>query len=208
MCWSFGLQKEGACSILSEPKHYEGSKYHYMVAPGNYIMFLLVTGHIKMSCGLALTSYVQISADVKRHKYVLIWASQVIILAIYCWIFQLNHYPANPFKDYLFGTISIGSIYINCLKRTICLVIGIIQVASRSAIQHHELTSNRVAAKQQEENTNLFSVRQILSIKCDHHTIFSVSPLNLVNWTVEIYGWHAAIRSNGNMVTQSFSQRW
>jgi len=44
----------------------EGSKYHYMVAPGSYIMFLLVTSHIKMSCGLALTSYAQISADVKH----------------------------------------------------------------------------------------------------------------------------------------------
>jgi hypothetical protein len=58
---------------------------------------------------------------------------------------------------------------------------GIIHVASRSAVQHHELASNRVAAEKQEEDTNLFSVWQILSIKCDHYTIFSISPLNLVN---------------------------
>jgi hypothetical protein len=51
--------------------------------PTTTIMFLLVTSHIKMSCGLALTSYVQISADVKRHQYVFIWASQVIILSTY-----------------------------------------------------------------------------------------------------------------------------
>lgn len=60
---------------LSEPKH---SKAVNMVAPGRYIMFLLVTSHIKMSCELALTSYVQISADVKRRKYILRCGSQMV----------------------------------------------------------------------------------------------------------------------------------
>lgn len=48
----------------------------------------------------------------------------------------------------------------------------------------------RMQALKTKQTTNLLSIRQILAIKSNNHSIFSFNALYFVNWTVEIYTRH------------------